>query len=122
VGWWCAAAGHPEIVLRTTRGTDAVQVRCDLSPTGQSWGFDAFPVMARLLGEQHPVDRAGWLFTPDELQVEGLVMEEGIALARGLVDVCTAGRFRPETLSVSQDPPVHPPRLPQHTPMERRDF
>jgi hypothetical protein len=94
-GWWCAAADHPEIVLGTTRASDGVRIRCDLSPTGREWSFDAFRTMAQLLGEQHPADRAGWLFTQDELQVDGLEMEEAIAVVRGLVDVATAGRFRP---------------------------
>ncbi len=120
-GWWCAAAGHPEIVLRTARGTDAVRVRCDLSPTGRSWGFDAFPVMARLLGDQHPVDCAGWLFTQDELQLDGLEMEEAITVARGLVDVATAGRLRPESVLPPPEPPVHALRFPHRTRIERSD-
>lgn len=108
-------------MLRTARGTDAVQVRCDLSPTGQSWGFDAFPVMARLLGEQQPVDRASWLFTQDELQVDGLAMAEAITVARGLVDVATAGRFRPQEVPTPPAPPVHAPRFPHQTGIERTD-
>jgi hypothetical protein len=120
-GWWCAAAGHPEIVISTTRGSDAVRVRCDLSPTGRDWGFDAFRTMARLLGEQQPIDRAGWLFTQDELQVDGLEMEEAITIARGLVDLTTAGRFRPQEVPTPPAPPVRAPRFPQQTRMERTD-
>jgi hypothetical protein len=118
-GWWCAAAGPPEIVLRTARGTDAVQLRCDLSPTGQSWGFDAFRTMARLLGDQQPVDCASWLFTQDELQIDGLEMEEAIAVVRGLVDVATAGRFRPQAVSTPTKPPVSETPFPRHTRIER---
>jgi hypothetical protein len=120
-GWWYAAAGHPEIVLRTARGTDAVRVHCDLSPTGREWGFDAFRTIAPLLGDQHAVDRASWLFTPDELQLDGLEMEEAITVARGLVDVATAGRFRPQSVPQPEDPPVRSPRFPQQTCMERSD-
>jgi hypothetical protein len=120
-GWWCAAAGHPEIVLSRTRGSDGARIRCDLSPTGRDWGFEAFPVMARLLGEQHPVDRASWLFTQDELQVDGLEMEEAITVARGLVDVATMGRFRPETFAPAGESSVSGTRFPQHTRIERTD-
>jgi hypothetical protein len=118
-GWWCGAAGHPEVVLSRTRGSDGVRIRCDLSPTGRAWGFDAFPVVARLLGEQQPIDRAGWLFTPDELQVEGLEMEEAITVARGLVDVATLGRFRPETFASTGESPMRGTAFPQHTRIER---
>jgi hypothetical protein len=120
-GWWCAAAGHPEIVISTTRGSDAVRVRCDLSPTGRDWGFDALRTMARLLGDQQPVDRACWLFTQDELQVDGLEMEEAITVVCGLVDVATAGRFRPQEVPTPPEPSVHPPRFPHQTRMERGD-
>jgi hypothetical protein len=69
--------------MGTTRGSDGARIRCDLSPTQREWGFDAFRTMARLLGDQEPVDRGGWLFTQDELQVEGLEMEAAITVARG---------------------------------------
>jgi hypothetical protein len=120
-GWWCAAAGHPEIVLSTAQSSDAVRIRCDLSPTGRAWGFDAFRAMARLLGDQHAVDRAGWLFTPDELQIDGLEMEEAITVVRGLVDVATLGRFRPEMFAASSKSPVSGTPFPQHTRIERSD-
>jgi hypothetical protein len=120
-GWWCAAAGHPEIVMSTTRGTDGARIRCDLSPTGRDWDFDAFRSMARLLGDQHPVDRASWLFTQDELQVDGLEMEEAITVAQGLVDVATAGRFRPQEIPPPAERPVRSPRFSHQTWMERTD-
>ncbi len=120
-GWWCAAAGHPEIVMSTTRGSDGVRVRCDLSPTGRDWRFDAFRTMARLLGDQHPIDRAGWLFTPDELQVDGLEMEEAITVARRLVDFATAGRFRPQDVPVPAERSVSETPFPRDTRIDRKD-
>jgi hypothetical protein len=65
--------------------------------------------------------RSGWLFTPDELQLEGLEMEEAIGVARGLVDVATAGRFRSATLAVSPDLPPHSPRVQHQTRPERTE-
>jgi hypothetical protein len=120
-GWWYAAAGHPEIVLRTARGTDAVRVHCDLSPTGREWGFDAFRTIAPLLGDQHAVDRASWLFTPDELQLDGLEMEEAITVARGLVDFATAGRFRPQDVPVPAERSVSETPFPRDTRIDRKD-
>jgi hypothetical protein len=118
-GWWCAAAGHPEITLSTVRNTDAVALRCDLAPTGKSWDFDAWRTIGRLLHQQQPVGRAGWLFTEQELQLEGLEMEEGIGLARALVLIASGGRFRPQDPSPA--PLVHAPVLRHQTRMERSD-
>jgi hypothetical protein len=118
---WCAAAGHPEIVMRTSAGTDAVTDRCDLGPTARSWGFEAFGSMARLLVGLSAVDRAGWLFTPDVMQLEGLEMEEAITVARGLVDVATAGRFRPQDVPTPPDRPISGTPFPEHTRIERID-
>jgi hypothetical protein len=117
--WWCAASGHPEIVLSTARDSDAVRLRCDLAPTGRSWGYDAFRRIGRLLCQLLPVGRASWLFTEQELQVEGLEMEEAIGLARDLVLIASGGRFRPQDASPA--PPVHAPRSTDQTRMERTD-
>jgi hypothetical protein len=119
-GWWCAAAGHPEITLATARHTDAVRLRCDLAPTGRSWGFDAWRTIGRLLYQQQPVGRASWLFTEQELQLDGLEMEEAIGLARDLVMIASGGRFRPQ--DPSPDPPVHAPILRHQTRIERTDL
>jgi hypothetical protein len=48
-------------------------------------------------------------------------MEEGITVARGLVDVATAGRFRPQEIPTPAEPPVHAPRFPHQTGIERTD-
>jgi len=120
-GWWCAAAGHPEIVLGTDRVSDAARIRCDLSSSEGRWDFAAWRTIGRMLSQLAAVDRADWLFTPEELRLDGLEMEEAIAIARGLVDVTTAGRFRPETLAVSEDGPPHVPPLSARTRMERPD-
>jgi hypothetical protein len=117
-GWWCAAAGHPEIVLATVPVSDAVRVRCDLAPTGRSWGYDAFRTIGRLVCPLLPVGRARWLFTQDELQVDDLPMEDAIGLARDLVVSASGGRFRPQEVS---EPPVHAPQFPHRTRMERSD-
>jgi hypothetical protein len=118
---WCAAAGHPEIVMRTSAGTDAVTVRCDLGPTERSWGFDVFGSMARLMVGLSAVDRADWLFTPEVIQLEELEMEEAITVARGLVDIATAGRFRPQDVPTPPDQPISGTPFPQHTRIERTD-
>jgi hypothetical protein len=51
-----------------------------------------------MISQPHTVERAGWLFTPGELRIDGLEMEEAITVARGLVDLATAGRFWPDTV------------------------
>lgn len=107
--------------LAVDRVTDAARIRCDLSSSKGRWDFAAWCTIGRMLYEQHAVGEADWLFTPEELQADGLEMEEAIATARGVVDVTTAGRFRPETLAVSDDPPVHPPHFPHQTRMDRTD-
>lgn len=107
-GWWCAGAGHPEVVLERGRGSDAVRVRCDLSPTGRVWNMAAFGTVARLLAPHRGHPGAGWLFTADVLEVDGLDMESGISIARGLVDLGTAGRFLR-----NDRPPPEPPVMPR---------
>ena len=93
-GWWCAAAGHPEITLSTVPGRDTARVRCDLSPTGQDWSFGAFAAIGRLLEPLASYPEGSWLFTTDELQLDGIEMDEAIHIARSLVDLGTMGRFR----------------------------
>lgn len=119
--WWCAAAGPPEIVLATDRVSDAARIRCDLSSSEARWGFAAWRVIERMLYEQHPVGEADWLFTPEELQLDGLELEEAITIARGLVDVTTAGRFRPETEPRPEDPPRPGTPFPPTPRIERTD-
>ena len=112
---WCCDAGHPEIVLSTTRGSAAT------SPTGRTWGFDAFRTIGRLLYQLQPVDGpARWLFTEQELQLDTLEMEEAIGLARDLVVLASGGRFRPQDAPNSETP-VHVPPLRHPTRMERND-
>jgi hypothetical protein len=53
--WWSAAARHPELVVSTMGGSDPMRVRCDLSPTERTFGFDAFRSVGRY--QQHPVER-----------------------------------------------------------------
>jgi hypothetical protein len=48
-------------------------------------------------------------------------MEEAVTVARSLVDVATAGRFRSATLAVSPELPPHPPRVQHQTRMDRTD-
>lgn len=93
-GWWCAAAGHPEVTLSTVPGTDGARIRCDLSPTGQDWSFGAFSAIGKLLEPLASYQHGSWLFTTDELQLDGIEMDEAIHIARALVDLGTMGRFR----------------------------
>jgi hypothetical protein len=81
-GGWCVAAGHPEIVLSTVRNSGAVRIRCDLDPTGRCWDFASWRSIGRMLYQLQPVERAGWLFTPEELQLEGREREVAITIAR----------------------------------------
>lgn len=46
---------------------------------------------------------------------------EVVGIARGQVDVCTAGRFRPQQVPIPPEPPTHPPRFGHQTRMERSD-
>lgn len=106
-------------MLRTARGTDAVRVTCNLTPTGRSWNFAAWRTVGRMLYRLHAVDRADWLFTPEELQLDGLEMEKAIGPARDLVLIASGGRFRPQ--DAPPEPPIHVPPLPHQTRMERSD-
>jgi len=108
-------------VLSTTPHSDAARLRCDRSPTERSWGFDAWRPIGRLLDRLQPVERTGWRFTEEELPLAGQEMEEAITIARGLVDNCTAGRFRPQAAPEYADPLVRPPRFGHQTRMERTD-
>jgi hypothetical protein len=49
--------------------------------------------------------------------VEGLAMEAGITV----VDVATGVRFRPHSVPTPAETPVHAPRFPHQTRMERSD-
>lgn len=80
-------------MLERARVSDAVRVRCDLSPTGRTWTLATFAVVARLLASHWAHAGAGWLFTTDVLEVDELDMESAISVARGLVDLGPAGRF-----------------------------
>jgi hypothetical protein len=82
------------------------------TPAAEEEDTDILPTSVSQL---QPIDRAGWLFTPEELQLDGLEMEEGITVARGLVDVATAGRFRLQEMPVPPEPPVHAARVPPLT-------
>jgi hypothetical protein len=93
-GWWCAAAGHPEVTLSTVPSLDAARVRCDLSPTGQDWSFGAFAAIGKLVEPLASYEHGSWLFTTDELQLDGIEMDEAVHIARALVDLGTMGRFR----------------------------
>jgi hypothetical protein len=74
-----------------------------------------------MLYQLHPVERAGWLFTSDEVQLDGLEMEEAITVVRGLVVLAAAGHVRPQDIPTPPAPPVRSPRFPYQTRMERSD-
>jgi hypothetical protein len=113
----CGPAPSPLTAPCTT--TDAEQVCCNFSPTGRSWDFDGCRTIGRLLYQQQPVERANWLFAEQELQVDGLEMEEAIGLVQDLVLIASGGRFRPQV--TSPDPAVHLTRITHRTRMERSD-
>lgn len=73
--------------------------------------------MARLLAPHQGHSGAGWLFTSDVLEVDGLDMESAISVARGLVDLGTAGRFLRDG-PAPPSPAVLPPPRPR-VPTER---
>jgi hypothetical protein len=119
-GWWCAAAGHPEIELATVPSSNGARIRCDVSPTGNDWSFGAFAAIGRLLEPLASVPDGTWLFTTDELQLDGIEMDEAIHIARSLVDLATAGRFRPGVYDAGANPkPGQAAFPPAHIPIER---
>jgi hypothetical protein len=95
-GWWCAAAGHPELVLRPVAGGNGARIRCDLSPTGLDWSFRAFGLIGSLVGSLATDDEGNWLFTRDELQLDGVPLDDAVHMTWALVNLATASRFRPE--------------------------
>lgn len=119
--WWCTAAEHPRIVMSTLALSDGVRIRCDISTTRKYWALQDFGSMARLFDGVMTLDDQGWLFTRDELEVDGLEMEDAVGIARGLVDITTAGRFRPQEVPTPTPPPVHSIPLRHQTPTERSD-
>lgn len=90
-GWWCAAARHPEIVVRQVSGADGIRLRCDLSSTGRSWELHALLSIARMLQGVYLVPGSSWIFTSDLLEIDGLSSDDAISLARRLVGFA-AGR------------------------------
>jgi hypothetical protein len=82
-----------QIILRTVPGSDFTHTRCNVSPTGQDWSFAAFGETGKLLNPLAPYQEGSWLFTTDELQLDGIEMEDAIHNTRALVDLGTAGRF-----------------------------
>lgn len=90
-GWWCAAARHPEVVIRNVSGTAGTQLHfhCDLSSTGRSWELPALLSIARMLRNGYPVPGSSWIFTSDLLEIDGLCSDDAISLARRLVGFTT---------------------------------
>lgn len=118
--WWCSAAGHPEIVLSTVPASNYARIRCDISPTGQDWSFGAFAAIGKLLEPLVSYEEGSWLFTTDELQLDGIEMDEAIHIARALVDLGTAGRFREGVYDEGPAPAPGRTRFPGPlSPMER---
>jgi hypothetical protein len=93
--WWCSAAGHPYIVLGVAGDTGQARIRCDISTTGNDWSFGAFAAIGKLVEPLAPYPEGSWLFTSDELQLDGIDMDDAVHITRALVDLATAGRFRP---------------------------
>jgi hypothetical protein len=60
-------------------------------------------------------------FHPGRATVDKLEMEEAITGARGLVDVATAGRFRPQTVPTPEEPPLTVTPFPPTALIERTD-
>jgi len=120
-GWWCAAAGHPQIVIERGEARDAVRIRCDVSSTGKTWDFAAFAQVARLISPLHASDPGGWLFTDDVLEVDGLDMEDAISVARELVDLASAGHFIRESFDPNAIPRKPVAQAPHRQPIERGD-
>jgi hypothetical protein len=117
--WWCAAAGHPQIVLSTTGG-NGTRIRCDVSTTGNDWSFGAFAAIGRLVEPLVSYQEGSWLFTTDELHLDGVEMDEAIHIARALVDLGTAGRFREGVYDEGPAPTPQRSRFPGPlSPMER---
>jgi hypothetical protein len=49
------------------QGADADRISRDLAPTGRSWDVASWRSIGRMLDEQQPVERVGWLFNKQEL-------------------------------------------------------
>lgn len=89
--YWCAAAKHPEIVLRKQHETGALQLRCDLSTTFTTWPLSVFRPIAQLLGDVHldSMCEESWIFTNETLEIDGLNASDALTVARGLVTLIT---------------------------------
>ena len=119
--WWCAAAGHPQIVMALGRTSDAARIRCDLSTTGKTWNFATFAQVARLISPLHASCLGGWLFTNDVLEIDGLEMEDAICVVRELVDIASAGRFLREQFDPNALPSRPGIQASPRQPIERGD-
>ncbi len=96
--WWCTAATHPRIELVLPKGIETADIRCDVSTTGQDWTLGSFLAVGMVLER---VDAAasdgGWMFTRDELELDGLPREAAWTVAQELVQIATprGGEVRP---------------------------
>lgn len=90
-GWWCMAAARPDIVVHT-EGANRAWLRCDLSPRGRDWTLGAFAEIGKLLEGIEEREEEGWLFTADELLMDGLTIEEARRIAWGLAHLVKRGR------------------------------
>lgn len=119
-GWWCVAAGHPTIELSVTGTENGARIRCDISTTGNDWSFGAFAAIGKLLEPLAGMPDGSWLFTTDELQIDGIEMDEAIHIVRALVDLATAGRFREGVYDHGPEPAPGRAAFPRaHLPIER---
>lgn len=118
--WWCVAAGHPYIVIRIT-STDAA-VRCDMGPTESVWQTDVYRHFTRMLASEILPDYATWTVTRTVFEVTGIDTDSAVGIARDLVDIATAGRFRPEGDGPEPTPNPAEIRSPRMGPMERSDW
>lgn len=91
--WWCAAARHPEIVVRQVSGANGARLRCDQSSTGRSWDLYALLSIVPMLRNVYPVPGSSWIFTPDLLEIDGLCSEDAISLARRLRGKASSRRY-----------------------------
>jgi len=119
-GRWCVAAGHPEVVLMVSPRDDLARVHCDVSTTGSDWSFAAFAAIGKLVEPLIPYQEGSWLFTTDELQIDGIEMDEAVHIARALVDLGTMGRFCEGVYDEGPAPDPGKTRFPTPmSPMER---
>lgn len=83
-GWWCAATGQAEAVIRVGRDGAVADLDVDLSPTGSRFE----PAALTTIGRARAVGGGGrWLASDETIHLPGVPLDAALGLVRELLGV-----------------------------------